>query len=131
MAKSFVFYLGLALLFTHEMDSMLSHEWRVLPLVRSLPDDTGQFVFLVAHVPLFVVAIAFIASLNPRTRRLARHVASGFFILHAVLHYLFSRHAAYEFGSVLSSMLIYGAAMCGVVYFFVVARYASRFNQVD
>ena len=126
MTRNLAFYLGLALLLTHEMDSMLNHEWRVIPLVRSLSDDTGQLVFLVAHVPLFVVVIAFIASLNLRTRRLARHIASGFFILHAGLHYLFSGHADYEFGSALSSVLIYWAALCGFVYFMLIAWVSSR-----
>lgn len=64
--KSTSFYLGLALLFTHEMDSMPNHEWRVLPLLGSLSD---------------------------------------------------SAHPAYEFSSLLSSALIYGAAACGIVYF--------------
>lgn len=111
------FYLGLGLLFTHEMDAMPNHEWRVLPLLRSLPDASGELLFLLAHVPLFAVAIAFIASLNPKTRALSQKIASGFLIVHAILHYAFSGHADYEFDSLTSSILIYGAAVCGVAFF--------------
>ena len=118
----FVFYLGFALLITHEMDSMLNHEWRVLPLFSMLPDDTGQLAFLVAHVPLFVIVIALIASLNLRTRRVARNIACGFFVFHALLHYLFSGHDAYEFGTLVSSALIYGSAACGLAYFPLASR---------
>ena len=115
--KSASFYLGLALLFTHELDSMPNHEWRVLPVLRALPDAAGESVFVIAHIPIFALVIAYIASLNIRTRKLARDVASGFFIVHAILHILFSGHPDYEFSSLLSSSLIYGAALCGVAYF--------------
>lgn len=111
------FYLGLALLFTHEIDSMPNHEWRVLPLLRSLSDTAGETVFIVAHIPIFALTIACVASLKSRARKLARDIACGFFVVHGVLHALFSGHPAYEFSSLLSSSLIYGAAACGVVYF--------------
>lgn len=115
--KDIACYFGLGLLFTHELDAMTNYEWRVLPILRSLPDDIGQIVFVIAHVPLFAVAIAFVASLNPRVRERARDVVSAFLIVHAVLHLLFSGHEAYDFSTVLSSVLIYGAALCGIAYF--------------
>lgn len=110
------FYLGLGLLFSHELDSMSNHEWRVLPIVSSLSNPTGEFLFVAAHVPLFAIVIALVASLNREVRSRARAVASVFLILHALLHYLFSSHDAYEFTSALSSALIYGAAACGATY---------------
>ena len=115
--RNVVFYLGLGMLLTHEMDAMPNHEWRVLPILNSLPDATGEFAFLIAHVPIFAVLIAFVASLNIRTRELAQKLASGFLIVHAALHFVFSGHADYEFSSVTSSLLIYGAALCGAVFF--------------
>ena len=118
--KSTVFYLGLALLFTHELDSMLNHEWRVLPILSSLSDYAGELTFVVAHIPLFAIAIAFVASLNEAVRARARNIGSGFLVLHALLHYLFSGHAAYEFSSSLSSILIFGAALCGLGYLSIV-----------
>ena len=115
--KSLSFYLGLALLFTHELDSMPNHEWRVLPLLRSLSDSVGESVFIIAHIPIFALTIAYVASLNERTRKLARDIACGFFIVHAILHVLFSGHPDYEFSSALSSLLVFGAAICGMAYF--------------
>ena len=117
--KSPVFYLGLALLFTHELDAMANHEWRVLPLVRSLTDSVGKVTFVVAHIPIFAIVIACVASLNPRTRSIARDIASGFLLVHALLHFAFSDHPAYEFDSLLSTILVYGAGLCGTVYLLV------------
>lgn len=107
----------MALLFTHELDSMPNHEWRVLPLLRSLSDSVGETVFVIAHVPIVALTIAYVASLNKNTRKLARDIASGFFVVHAVLHVLFSGHPDYEFSSPLSSFLIFGAALFGMAYF--------------
>ena len=123
--KNIFFYLGLALLFTHELDSMPNHEWRVLPLLRSLSDSAGEAAFIIAHIPIFAVTIAYVASLNARARKLARDVASGFFIVHAILHAVFSGHPDYEFASLLSSSLIYGAAACGAAFFFLPADTAE------
>jgi len=120
--RSVVFYLGLGLLFTHELDAMPNHEWRVLPLLRMLPDSAGQVAFVVAHVPIFAVVIAFVASLNLRVRRRAEALAAAFLVVHAILHWAFSGHDAYEFETRLSSILIYGAALCGVSYFLIVQR---------
>ena len=116
MLRAVSFYLGLGLLFTHELDAMPNHEWRVLPLTAWLPDATGEFVFLVAHVPIFALTIAFVASLNRSTRAVARLAAAAFLIVHAILHQLFSTSADYEFDSALSSLLIFGAGLCGAVY---------------
>jgi len=119
--KESAFYLGLGLLFTHELDAMPNHEWRVLPVLRSFADSTGELAFLTAHIPIFALTIAFAASLNQRTRRITRQVASGFLVVHAGLHYLFSSRTNYEFYSTVSGILIYGAAICGIAYFVALA----------
>jgi len=114
LIKRGAFYLGLALLFTHELDAMPNHEWRVLPLLSSLSDSAGELTFILAHIPLFVIVFAGIGSLNSRTRSLTRDLASGFLIVHALLHFAFSGHPSYEFRSLMSTLLIYGAAACGL-----------------
>lgn len=127
--KNAAFYLGIALLFTHELDAMPNHEWRVLPGLSSLPEAAAETAFLIAHVPLFVLIIAFIASLNLKVRAKARGIASGFLIVHAAGHYLFSGSAAYEFSTLVSSVLIYGAAVCGIAYF-VACRFENSSNAI-
>ena len=114
--RSISFYLGVALLFTHELDSMSNHEWRVLPILSALPDSAGQRVFLLAHVPIFAVVIALVASLKHDVRTIARNTVCAFLVFHGLLHYLFSGHPAYEFSSLDSSLLIYAAAVCGLTY---------------
>ena len=114
--KNLIFYLGMGALFTHEIDAIPNHEWRVLPLIRSLPDDIGMFVFVFAHVPLFALLIALVASKNDRTRTRSRLIISGFLVLHGLLHALFLHHPNYEFSSLLSNTLIFGGAALGAAY---------------
>ena len=110
------FYLGLAALFTHELDAMTHHEWRLLPLLNHLRDDVGRVTFVALHVPLFAAIIAWIASTRPRVRSLGRLVVSAFLVVHAGLHLLFTGHPDYTFHSALSYSLIFGGAICGAVY---------------
>jgi hypothetical protein len=116
--KNTAFYLGISLLFTHELDAMSNHEWRLLPGLKAMSEAAGATVFLVAHVLLFALVIGLVASLNLKTRAVARNIVCGFLVVHAVAHFLSSGNAAYEFSSLVSSLLIYGAALCGVVYLF-------------
>ena len=44
--KNIIFYLAMGIMFTHELDAMPNHEWRVLPLTSWLPDEYGIIVFL-------------------------------------------------------------------------------------
>jgi heme/copper-type cytochrome/quinol oxidase subunit 3 len=114
--KDFIFYLGMGALFTHEIDAMQNHEWRVLPILRMLPDELGMAVFVVAHVPIFAILISLVASANVRVRSRSRFFISGFLVLHGLLHALFVNHPNYEFSSVLSNTLIFGGAVFGAIY---------------
>lgn len=119
-----IFFLGLATLFTHELDAMLNQEWRVLPLLSWLPDSSAKQVFLFAHIPLFAVLTALVSSRNIRRRLQAMAAISAFLVVHGILHLLFSTDPAYEFGSTTSNILIFGGAGLGALY--LVLRYRDR-----
>jgi hypothetical protein len=110
------FYLGLATLLTHEMDAMLNHEWRVLPLTSGFPDDIGMVIFLVAHIPIYAGVIAMVASNKPQLRFWSRLGVSLFLLIHAGLHAIFRRSPAYEFSSATSLILIYGGGLMGLAH---------------
>lgn len=114
--EEFIFYFGVGLFFTHELDAMLNHEWRVLPLTSWLKEDVGRTVFVLMHVPLFAVLVALIASIDETIRNQTMFWLSAFFVLHGVLHAVFKIHRKYEFGSLQSNFLIFGAVICGLLY---------------
>lgn len=114
--REFTFYTGLALLFTHELDAVANHEWRVLPMINRLPDDYGFSLFLFLHIPLFAILIALVASTNKKIRIRSRKGISVFLVLHGVLHALFMENLNYEFTSFPSNILIFGGALAGSIY---------------
>jgi hypothetical protein len=114
--RDVAFYLGLGSLFTHELDAVPNHEWRGMPLLESLPDDTGMWVFIAAHVPLFAILIALVASKDERIRWLSRVGISVFLVLHGLLHALSAGEPTYEFSSRLSRVLIFGSSVLGALY---------------
>ncbi len=123
--KKIIFYLGMGTLFTHELDAMFNHEWRILPLTSWLPEETAMLVFLFFHIPLFAGLIALVASKNDKVRIRSRIGISVFLLFHAALHALFGGNPAYEFSSLSSSILIYGGALLGAIH--LVLEYKDRF----
>ena len=124
--RNALFYLGIGALFTHEMDAIANHEWRVLPILQSFSEETAFTAFSLLHIPLFAVLIALVSSSNPRVRRLSRIGVSVFLLAHAGLHMLYTGRTDYEFDSLLSIFLIYGGALAGGLYLVVSRRESVR-----
>jgi glucose-6-phosphate-specific signal transduction histidine kinase len=114
--KNIIFYLGIGTLFTHELDAMSNHEWRVLPLAIWLPDEYGMIAFLFIHIPLFACLIALVASTNDTIRIRTKLGISIFLIVHGMLHAVYIGNAGYEFASALSNIIIFGGALLGIIY---------------
>jgi heme/copper-type cytochrome/quinol oxidase subunit 3 len=123
--KEKLLYLGVGMLFTHELDAMRNHEWLVLPLTSWLPSEYGEAVFIWTHIPLFAILVAALASLNMKIRQNTRLGFSIFLVIHGILHAAFSTHEKYEFASLTSNVLIFGGAICGALYLLLNGR-ASR-----
>jgi hypothetical protein len=117
-----IFYLGLSLLFTHELDAISAREWRLLPMLSRLKDGCGRWWFIAIHVPLFAALMLGAAATEP-TRQLVRQAIAVFFIVHLGLHTVLRNHAHYGFpkwpsaraDSALSWALISGCALCGAI----------------
>ena len=110
-----LFIVTLALFFTHELDAVARHEWRMFPVLGGLDDRQGFAVFLLAHVPIFAAILWFCFS--PTSVGAAVRVAvAAFAIVHVGLHVYFARHPANEFDNPLSQALIWGTGIAGALY---------------
>lgn len=105
------FIAGLALLFLHEMDAVRCHEWRIFPGLALLPEKTGFLLFMVLHIPLFMLVVSELDSF------LFRRGFDLFLMVHLGLHLAFLPHPKNEFKDRLSWAIIIGAATCGAVDF--------------
>ena len=57
-----LFLTAVTLLLLHEMDAIDKREWRLLFVLRRLPDDGALRWFIVLHLPLFVALLALVAA---------------------------------------------------------------------
>lgn len=114
--KAALYYLGIACLFTHELDAMTHAEWRLLLVLRSMPDATASPLFVALHVPLFF-AVLWLSQHGRETVRSATRIAvAAFLVVHGVLHFAVSSTPHYDFHGPLSKALIGSAAVFGVAY---------------
>jgi hypothetical protein len=122
----FAFYLGIGFLFSHELDAMVQEEWRLLYVLRSIPDETAMPVFVWLHVPLFSLIVWLTHYSRELVKVLSRNAFAAFLIFHAGLHFRLSDHPLYTFDTVLSQTLIYGGAVCGAVYLVMMLAVTKR-----
>lgn len=108
-----IYHAMLGALFTHELDAVQRHEWRVLPLTSFLPDRLGMHVFIWLHLPLFTLILR--AEDAPWADGFRLGVAV-FAIVHVGLHVLYRRHPAYEFNNPGSWALILLGGLLGAGY---------------
>ena len=52
-----LFYLAFAGLVTHELDAVHKHEWRLLFVLRAMPDESARRAFILIHIPLFAALL--------------------------------------------------------------------------
>ena len=108
-----LYYAMVGVFFTHELDAMKRHEWRILPLTSFLPERVGEQTFIWLHVPLFALLLWGGDGDPTSTTRVG---LAAFAIVHVVLHVLFRRHPAYEFNNPSSWALIILSGVMGAAY---------------
>jgi hypothetical protein len=111
-----LFTLMLATLFTHELDAVTHSEWRLLYILRSLPDEQARTWFVAIHVPLFGALMAVSYHAKAALQRGCRIGMALFCIVHALLHIRLRDDPFYTFHSPLSWGLILCAAALGLLY---------------
>ena len=111
-----LYYLGLSALCAHEMDAVMQTEWRLLYLLRTLPDEQAYPLFVALHVPLFYLFFWLSHHSNALIRGRFRLAVAAFLVIHAGLHLRLSGDEAYRFDGPFSNGLIWLSALCGFGY---------------
>jgi hypothetical protein len=120
--RSLVFYTGFAFLVAHELDAVAQEEWRLLPLFDLLRDSTAYIVFVALHVPLLAGLMWLTAHPSTHVEQRSRFGVDAFLIVHAALHWFMSGDALYSFHSSLSTALIFGGAVVGLLHLLLSVR---------
>ncbi|MGV6812815.1 MAG: DUF6713 family protein [Brevirhabdus sp.] len=107
------FQLMVAFFVLHELDAVRAREWRLLPVLRSMPDALGERIFLWAHLP---ISLGIFSILGRGEQSLAAMLLSSFAVVHVVLHWVFRTNSENRFTSVTSWTFILGAGLFGAVH---------------
>jgi hypothetical protein len=114
--KNLLFYLGFATLTTHELDAITQSEWKILIVLRSLPEEIASLVFVAAHVPIITLILWLTNHESQYVQYWSRIVVATFLMVHVGFHKLLEQHPSYKFNSFLSLSLIYGGGLIGFLY---------------
>lgn len=110
------FYLGLTLLICHELDAVFRHEWRILPGLSLLQDGPARTVFILIHIPAFVVLFWLTGHKSEIIRWRSQLGVDIFLVGHAVVHFGMSGHELYEFEPPVETITVYGGALAGFIH---------------
>ena len=110
VAAAFLYYVAFAGFIAHELDAVDKHEWRLLFVLRRLPDEAARRVFVLLHVPLFAVLLWLAGHPDAAVRFWTMLSFDAFLIVHAALHWRLSGDPRYEFNTGHSRLLIFGTA---------------------
>jgi hypothetical protein len=111
-----LFSLAFSGLLAHELDAMDKHEWRLLFVLRSMPDVPAQRAFVLLHVPLIALLLWLITHPNRYVQTQVIRLLNVFMVIHAGLHWRLSHHPKYEFHAWYSRLLIDGTAAIALAH---------------
>ena len=111
-----LFFIAVSSLLMHEMDAIDKREWRLLFVLRKLPDEGALRWFIVLHLPLFVALLALVAAGPSATTRWIEGGVDVFLIVHAGLHESISARGDRAFATSFSRWLIWLAAAFAAIH---------------
>lgn len=114
--KNLLFNLGFATILTHELDAMTQSEWKLLFILKNLPEQTASVAFVLLHIPLITVLLWLTNNESEVVNNWSRIALAVFLVIHSGLHKLLENNPNYTFNSTLSLGLIYGGGLLGLLY---------------
>jgi hypothetical protein len=129
--KDWLFLLAFSVLNAHELDAMSQHEWKLLFVLRDLPPDVAEQVFVMLHVPLMAILLWVTFHRSMIVSAWSRRAVCAFGIVHFALHWHLQDHHFYTFHSFLSELLIVGYGLAGLCYLLTDGADALRSRHVQ
>jgi hypothetical protein len=121
-----LFHCALATFFTHELDAIQQHEWRLLYGLRRLDERSAATLFVALHPPLFFAISYFSFHANATMQLWFRRGLCLFFVLHALLHWRLMGDPLAAFDTALSLTLIHACALFGGLYLLIDGQRTTR-----
>ncbi|MCL2140269.1 MAG: hypothetical protein FWH42_01110 [Dehalococcoidia bacterium] len=110
-----IFVALISLLFIHEMDAIRNKEWEMIPLLNRMDDNEAYQVFLLAHLPLFLIVLSLLALSSGSVQTFFFYIFDGMLILHTFVHFIFRNHYLNRFKRN-SYRIMYGIGGIAVIH---------------
>lgn len=103
-----VYLLNTTLLIIHEIDGAYWKEWKLFGRFgKSLDDKNGLTIYLLAHIPILVILLYGLISLNTIIGLIISLILTIFLIAHLIVHIFVKKRNPIEFNS-LSFYILFG-----------------------
>ncbi|MGB0920960.1 MAG: DUF6713 family protein [Alphaproteobacteria bacterium] len=126
-----LFCLALALLATHELDAMIRHEWRLLPVLSGMDDKAAMQAFILLHIPMFGVMYWMGGHGNAKARRRNQLILDAIMVGHAIAHFLLNDHPKYEFVPPVETITVFGAGLVAAIHMWLLVRQPASSPKRD
>jgi hypothetical protein len=124
MTGDLLFAAGISALLLHELDAVDKKEWRLLFVLRRLPDEVALRWFILLHLPLFPALFALVAASETPAILSIQGGVDLFLIVHAALHERLAHRGERAFANSFSRWLIWSAAALAAAH--LVSQLATR-----
>jgi hypothetical protein len=114
--ETYVFTLAMSLLLLHEMDAIRLQEWKMFIILKNLHDETAYRIFLLAHLPLYMMVIFVIAIGGELAKIILYYVVDIFLVAHSIIHYGFRKNPDNGFVTTFSQATIYSMGILAVIH---------------
>lgn len=114
MSDHLLYLLGFSFLLAHEMDAVRLREWKMLPVLSGMEEESGYRAFVALHVPLYALLLWGLIG-GGGTASALIVILDAFFVVHLALHAILRNLPENRFDSVFSWGLILGCGICGAV----------------
>jgi len=111
MIEKILLFTNLSLFILHEMDAIHCKEWKMFVFLNKLPNSKGRFIFLILHLPLFIVFF-FLMEFQFET---FFWIINIFFVIHLLMHNILRKHEFNYFKSKYSILLITSMGLIGLI----------------
>ncbi len=118
MAK-FLFILIISLFLVHEMDSVRNKEWRMMAVLKNMPEDAAFKLYTGLHIPLFFFILFIMVQSGPQMSLAFCIIMDVLLVAHTLIHFFFRRHKNNSFESVFSNVLIYIVGVLAIIQFII------------
>jgi len=112
-------------MFTHQFDAMRCHEWRMIPPLSGMVENTAQMIFIVTHFPILVLIFWIFAYGSENAVYNFQLITDIVLAGHIGKHIVLNSHEKNEFKGTLSKIIIFSVSAFALLHLLLLLNFIS------